>query len=66
MTDWKDVASAPPDRDKRLLLIVDGEVVIGFRNSFYTGAPWWHCDDDGPVAWGAIDPVFWMPLPPID
>ena len=61
---WRDIASAPKETDQRLLLFANGEVVIGYRNSFYEGSPWFHSDDLGPLCWGVIEPTHWMPLPP--
>ena len=62
--DWQPIETAPTEPDTRMLVCAGGEVVIGYRNSFYEGSPWWHSEDEGPLSWGAIEPTHWMPLPP--
>lgn len=62
-TDWQPMETAPAETETRVLVSVEGETVIGYRNSFYEGSPWWCCEDDGPVSWGGIEPDGWMLLP---
>ena len=62
--EWQSIETAPDTTDERVLVFAEGEVVIGYRNSFYEGAPWWQCEDEGPLVWGRIQPTHWMPLPP--
>ncbi|MBA3577289.1 MAG: DUF551 domain-containing protein [Sphingomonas sp.] len=63
MANWQPIETAPFEPDGRFLVYTEGEIVIGYRNCFYDGNPWWQCEDEGPVNWGAIKPTHWMPLP---
>lgn len=37
---WQPIETAPTELGKRVLVYADDEVVIGYRNDFYEGAPW--------------------------
>lgn len=64
MIDWKPIETAPTKLNHRVLVYAGGEIVVGYRNSFYVGAPWFQCEDDGPLNWGVIEPTHWAPLTP--